>query len=116
PASSNQLRAGSSPRNARPVSRNRSGTMPAAQPQQKSQSGLFVGLGIGALGIVIVAILFTMKGQNQEEGPRAKAPAEKKPPATVTFNPTLPAGSDKPIKIGEGGKEEPKPMTSISRP
>src|SRR6185369_6895204 len=75
PASSNQLRAGSSPRIARPAGRSRSGILPAAPPQEKSQSGLFVGLGIGLLGIVIVAILFTMKGQNPEEGPRAKAPA-----------------------------------------
>lgn len=116
PASSGQLRAGSSPRLPRAGNRSRSGTMPAAQPQAKSQGGLFVGLGIGALGIVIVIIVFTMKEPPAEE-PRAKAPVEKKGPSTVTFNPTLPAGSDKPIKIGEGGnKEEPKATTALSKP
>lgn len=109
PASNTQLRAGTSVRN-----RSRSGTMPAAQPQPKSNSGLFVGLGIGVLGIIIVVIVFTMNETPQEE-PRLKASAEKKGPGTVTFNPTLPAGSDKPIKIGDGTKEEPK-TTSISKP
>lgn len=114
PASSAQMRAGSSPRNPRAVSRSRSGTMPAAAPQKSSHGGLFVGLGIGVLGIVIVVILFTMKGQNPDESPRAKATPEKKGPNSVTFNPTLPGQSDKPIVL-KSGESEPKP-TVLSKP
>jgi len=109
PASSNQIR---SPRSA---SRSRSGTMPAAAPAPKSQSGLFVGLGIGALAVVIVVILFTMKGQDPVDSPRAKAPPEKKGPGSVTFNPTLPQQSDKPIVLGKNGEPEPK-TTVLSKP
>jgi ribosomal protein S27E len=116
PSSSPQVRAGSSPRNPRVGGgRSRSGTMPAAPPAPKSQGGLFVGLGIGVLGIVIVIIVFTMKGQNQDETPKVKGPAAPKGPGSVTFNPTLPPNPDKPIVLGEGNKGEPK-TTQLSRP
>jgi len=114
PASNPQLRAGSSPRNRAP-SRNRSGTMPAAQQQPKSHGGLFVGLGIGVLGIIIVAILFTMNQHPQDDGSKTKTQLAPKGPNTVTFNPTLPPSSDKPIVLGEGNKGEPK-TTALSRP
>ena len=116
PASSSQLRAGSSPRISRPGNRSRSGTMPLPPQPGKSHGGLWVGLGIGALGIAVVVILFVMRDQRQQEdGPRAKAPPVPKGPSTVTFNPTLPPGSDKPIVLGEGGKGDAKP-TTLSRP
>lgn len=107
-------RVGSSPRIQRPRERSRSGTMPAP-PQKSSHGGLFVGLGIGVLGIVIVIILFTMKGKEEETVARAKTPPAPKGPSTVTFNPALPAGSDKPIVLGEGNKGEPK-ATVLSKP
>src|SRR5579859_906792 len=111
PASGTQLRAVSSPRN-----RSRSGTMPLPPQQPKSHGGLLVGLGIGVLGIVIVVILFTMREQHQQdEGPRTRPSFAQKGPNTVTFNPTLPPGSDKPIVLGEGNKGEPR-TTSLSRP
>lgn len=114
PPSGNQVRAGSSPRLQRAGGRNRSGTMPAPAPAPKSNSGLFVGLGIGVLGIVIVVILFTMKGQNQDEAPRVKAPAAPKGPGSVTFNPTLPGQTDKPIVL-KSGESEPK-ATVLAKP
>ena len=111
PASNTQLRAGPSAR-----SRSRSGTMPLPPQQPKSQSGLFIGLGIGVLGIAIVAILFTLREQHQQDDyPRAKPPASQKGPNTVTFSPTLPPSSDKPIVLGEGNKGEPR-TTTLSRP
>jgi hypothetical protein len=116
PASSPAVRSGSSPRLTRPAGRSRSGTMPLPPQPAKSHGGLWIGLGIGALGIVVVVILFMMREQHQqEEGPRAKAPPAPKGPSTVTFNPTLPAGSDKPITIGEGAKSDVKP-TTLARP
>ena len=63
---------------------------------------------------MIVVILFTMKGQNQDEGPRAKTPPPAKGPNTVTFNPTLPGQTDKPIVL-KSGEAEPK-ATVISKP
>ncbi len=107
-------RVGSSPRIQRPRDRSRSGTMPAAPQKPDSHGGLFVGLGIGVLGIVIVVILFTMKDKD-EESAKGRPPQPPKAPATVSFNPTLPAGSDKPITMGPGDKPEVKP-TSISKP
>jgi len=115
-ASGTQLRAGSSPRLSRPGARSRSGTMPLPPQAPKSHGGLFVGLGIGVLGVVIVVIVFAMREQHQQEdAPRVKGPSTEKGPTTVMFNPTLPKGSDKPIVLGEGNKGEAKP-TTLSRP
>jgi hypothetical protein len=110
PASHTQLRAGPSAR-----SRSRSGTMPLPPQQPKSQSGLFIGLGIGVLGIAIVAILFTMREQHQQDDYSRAKPPSQKGPNTVTFSPTLPPSSDKPIVLGEGNKGEPR-TTTLSRP
>jgi hypothetical protein len=111
PTSNTQLRAGSSPRN-----RSRSGTMPIPPQPAKSHGGLMIGLGIGVLGIVIVVILFTMREQHQQDdNPRSKQPLSQKGPTTVTFNPTLPPSSDKPIVLSEGNKGEPR-TTTLSRP
>jgi hypothetical protein len=75
-----------------------------------------IGLGIGVLGIAIVAILFTMREQHQQDDtPRTRAPIGQKGPTTVTFSPTLPPSSDKPIVLGEGNKGEGK-TTVLSRP
>jgi hypothetical protein len=108
-------RVGSSPRLQRPRDRSRSGTMPVPPQKPASHGGLFVGLGIGVLGIVIVVILFTMKGK-EEETAKVHAPPPPKAPSTLNFNPTLPAGSEKPITMGEGNKAEVKPTTTLSRP
>jgi hypothetical protein len=111
PASNTQLRAVSSPRN-----RNRSGTMLLPPQQPKSPTGLLIGLGIGVLGIAIVAILFTMREQHQQDDyTKMRSPTPQKGPTTVTFNPTLPAGSDKPIVLGEGNKGDAR-TTTLSRP
>jgi len=116
PASSAALRSGSSPRLSRAGGRSRSGTMPLPPQPAPSHGGLWVGLGIGALGIIVVVILFVMREQHpQDEGPRAKAPPVPKGPSTVTFSPTLPPSSDKPIVLGEGNKGDAKP-TTLARP
>jgi len=115
PASSNQLRSASATRPARAVNRSRSGTMPLPPQPEKSHGGLFIGLGIGVLGIVIVVILFVMKEQKQDDAPRKPVAQEKKGPGSVTFSPNLPAMSDKPIVLGEGNKADPKP-TTLSKP
>src|SRR5882672_126093 len=113
PASSNQLRSASATRPARAVNRSRSGTMPLPPQSEKSHGGLFIGLGIGVLGIVV--ILFVMKEQKQDDAPRKPVAQEKKGPGSVTFSPNLPAMSDKPIVLGEGNKADPKP-TTLSKP
>jgi len=112
PSGANRI--GSSPRLLRPRERSRSGTMPIPPQKPASQNGLFVGLGIGALGIVIVVILFTMKGKG-EESARTPAPPPPRAPASVTFNPTLPASADKPISMGQAGGSDAKPM-AVSKP
>ena len=114
PSTVSANRVGSSPRIQRPRDRNRSGTMPAAAPQKPSHGGLFVGLGIGVLGIVIVVILFTMRGK-EEETAKVRTPQPPKGPTTLTFNPNLPPSSDKPIVLSEGNKAEPK-LTTLSKP
>jgi len=112
PPSSPALRAGSSPRVSRVSGRSRSGTMPLPPQPAPSHGGLWAGLGIGALGILVVVILFVMREQHaSEEGPRAKAPPVPRGPGTVTFSPTLPPSSDKPIVLGEGSKGDAKPTT-----
>lgn len=112
---SGALRVGSSPRIQRPRDRSRSGTMPVPPQNPASHGGLFVGLGIGVLGVIIVVILFTMKGKEEETAARAKIPPTPKGATTVTFNPNLPPGSGKPLVLGEGSKGEPK-LTTLAKP
>lgn len=72
-------------------------------PPKKSSSGLFVGLGIGAVAVIGVIAYFTMKG-SEHEAPTA-VPVVNKPKDPVVFAPKLPPNPDKPIVLGK--KEEP---------
>jgi hypothetical protein len=89
------------------VGRRPSGTQPTQAPP-KSNAGLFVGLGIGAVAVIAVIAFFLMKETPQEPPPRVSQAPSKEP---VVFKPNLPPSSDKPIVLGSGssGKEEPKP-------
>jgi hypothetical protein len=88
------------------VQRRPSGTQPAQAPP-KSNSGLFIGLGIGAVAVIGVVAFFLMKDPPHEPPPVVKQAQPKDP---VVFKPNLPPSSDKPIVLGSGssGKEEPK--------
>ena len=87
------------------VQRRASGTQPAQAPP-KSNSGLFIGLGIGAVAVIGVVAFFLMKDSPQEPPPVVKQAQPKEP---VVFKPNLPPSSDKPIVLGSGSsKEEPK--------
>jgi hypothetical protein len=88
------------------VQRRASGTQPAQAPP-KSNSGLFIGLGIGAVAVIGVVAFFLMKETPQEPPPKVTQVGPKDP---VVFKPNLPPSSDKPIVLGSGssGKEEPK--------
>jgi hypothetical protein len=94
--------------------RRSSGTMVAQKPEKSSQSGLFIGLGIGAVAVVGVIVFFTMNSAPPPEPPPRMANTPKEP---VVFKPNLPASSDKPIVLGSGStnKDDPKP-TQISKP
>jgi DNA-directed RNA polymerase subunit RPC12/RpoP len=91
-----------------------SGTNPTIPPEQHHNNGLIIGLSIGLVAVVVVVVMFTMKGQ--EEAPPAR-PSPPKETGTVVFQPKLPPSSDKPIVLGSGAssKDEPKP-TQISKP
>ena len=92
-----------------------SGTVPAQHlPPQSSGSGLWIGLGIGAVAVVAVIVFFTTNHAPPPEPPPRMASGPKEP---VVFKPNLPASSDKPIVLGSGtgGKEDPK-ATQISKP
>lgn len=95
------------------VQRRPSGTQTSQAPP-KSNTGLFVGLGIGAVAVVAVIVFFTMK-ETPQEPPSAVVKAPSKDP--VVFKPNLPPSSDKPIVLGSGsgGKEEPKTTPVASR-
>lgn len=82
-------------------------------PEKKSSSGLFIGLGIGAVAVAGVVAFFLMKGSEHEAPP--PPPVVKGPKEPVVFAPKLPASSDKPIVLGEKDKSEPKP-TVLSKP
>ena len=88
------------------VQRRPSGTQPAQAPP-KSSTGLFIGLGIGAVAVIGVIAFFLMKETPQEPPAKVVAAGPKDP---VVFKPNLPASSDKPIvlKNDSSGKEEPK--------
>lgn len=88
------------------VQRRASGTQPAQAPP-KSNSGLFIGLGIGAVAVIGVVAFFLMKETPQE--PPAKV-TQAQPKDPVVFKPNLPPSSDKPLVLGSGasGKEEPR--------
>ncbi|RPH48442.1 MAG: hypothetical protein EHM91_04335 [Planctomycetota bacterium] len=92
-----------------------SGTVPAQHlPKESSNSGLFIGLGIGAVAVIAVVVAFTMGNTPPPEPPPRMASTSREP---VVFKPNLPASSDKPIVLGSGsgGKDEPK-ATQISKP
>jgi hypothetical protein len=91
--------------------RSRSGQVPAVPAAPKSNSGLFVGLAIGAIGILVVAFAFMANRAPDAPPRRDTAP---KGGGQVTFSPKLPPSSDKPIVLGEG-KSELKP-TVLSKP
>jgi hypothetical protein len=88
------------------VQRRPSGTQPSQAPP-KSNTGLFVGLGVGAVAVIAVIVFFTMKETPQEPPPAVVKAPSKEP---VVFKPNLPPSSDKPIVLGSGStnKEEPK--------
>jgi len=96
------------------VQRRASGTQPAQAPPPKSNSGLFIGLGIGAVAVIAVVVFFLMQETPQE--PPSKV-VQAQPREPVVFKPNLPASSDKPIVLGSGagGKEEPKPTPVAQR-
>ena len=90
------------------VQRRPSGTQPAQKPAPaKSNSGLFIGLGIGAVAVIGVVAFFLMKETPQEPPAKVTQVGPKEP---VVFKPNLPKQSDKPIVLGSGSssKEEPK--------
>lgn len=89
-----------------------SGTQPAQAPP-KSNNGLFIGLGIGAVAVIAVVVAFTMK-ETPQEPPLPRTGGGPKEP--VVFAPKLPATSDKPLVLGSGttNKDEPKP-TPVAR-
>jgi hypothetical protein len=93
-------------RGTRVQQRRASGTQPAQAPP-KSNSGLFVGLAIGAVAVIAVVAFFMMKETPHEPPAKVTQIGPKDP---VVFKPNLPAQSDKPIVLGSGstGKEEPK--------
>jgi hypothetical protein len=84
-------------------------------PPKKSNAGLFIGLGIGAVAVIGVIVFFTMKDHGQEAPPSTTAKTPAKESGPVVFKPKLPPSSDKPIVLGEGNKPESKP-TVLSRP
>jgi len=88
------------------VQRRPSGTQQAPAPP-KSNSGLFIGLGIGAVAVIGVIAFFVMK-ETPQEPPLKVTQAQPKDP--VVFKPNLPPSSEKPLVLGSGssGKEEPK--------
>jgi hypothetical protein len=93
-------------RGTRVQQRRPSGTQPSQAPP-KSNSGLFVGLGVGAVAVIAVIAFFTMKETPQEPPLKVTQTGPREP---VVFKPNLPPQSDKPIVLGSGssGKEEPK--------
>ena len=100
-------------RGTRVQQRRPSGTQPAQAPP-KSNTGLMVGLGIGAVAVVAVIAFFTMKETPQEPPLRVSQPQPKEP---VVFKPNLPPSSDKPLVLGSGStnKDEPKPTPVAAR-
>ena len=78
-----------------------------APPPKKSHAGLFIGLGIGAVGIIGVIAWFTMKGQAQEPPPKVAGTTKESGPVPIA--PKLPPSTVKPIVLSEGNKSEPKP-------
>ncbi len=108
------LRPGSSPRVTKVRERSRSsGTMPNPTAP-KSNSGLWVGLGIGGLAVAAVIAVFMMKGQGEEPAPK-RVPATPKAPGETVWKPNLPPNPDKPVVLGEGNKSDAKP-TVLSKP
>jgi len=90
------------------VQRRPSGTQPAQKSAPaKSSSGLFIGLGIGAVAVIGVVAFFLMKETPQEPPAKVTQVGPKDP---VVFRPNLPPQSEKPIVLGSGAgsKDEPK--------
>ena len=94
--------------------RSRSSSMnPTLPAPEKSNSGLWIGLSIGALAVVAVIFAFTANKHEDAPPPRANAPKET---GTVVFQPKLPPSSEKPIVLKSGEKpEDPKP-TQVAKP
>ena len=94
--------------------RGRSGTNPTLPAPEKSNNGLWIGLGIGAVAVIGVIVAFTSKGH--DEPTTAKVVIVPKETGTVVFQPKLPPSSEKPIVLKSGDKaEDPKP-TQLSKP
>jgi len=95
-------------RGTRVQQRRPSGTQPA-QTEPKSSSGLYIGLGIGAVAVIGVIAFFLMKDTPHEPPPRVVQPPAPKEP--VVFAPKLNT-SDKPLVLGSGSTNKDEPKTT----